>query len=144
MTILNRIIKKQNGSSAILTIVLALACIFLLLALFDLCSIYIIREQTKDASETIALAIAQQQLFFDRDELVLMAEKIAAGMHCSLAACSIDYDRIKISVEREIELAVLERIGLSRYKTVRSDSSVKIVFPWDKDLGLCQYYQFNY
>ncbi len=124
MKLLNKVIRRQKGSSALFAIVLALVCIFLLLALFDLCSTYIIREQTKEVSEAISLAIAQELLFFDQYELVLMAEKMAAGRYCSLAACNIGYDRIEVSIERKTELAVLDRIGLSRFKTVRSSSSV--------------------
>ncbi len=144
MKLLSKIIRIQKGSSTIFATVLVMVCIFLLLALFDLCSIYIIREQTKEASEAISLAIAQQLLFFDRDGLILKAEKMAAGRDCSLAACSIDYDRIEVSVERKTELAVLDSIGLSRFKTVRSSSSVKIIYPWDRELGLCRYYEFGY
>lgn len=144
MESLNKIIRRQKGSSTLFAIILVLVCIFLLLALFDLCSTYIIREQTKEASEAIALAIAQELLFFNRYELILMAEKIAASRHCSLAACNIDYDRVEVSVERKTELAVLDRIGLSKFKTVRSDSSVKIIYPWDRELKLCRHYEFGY
>jgi hypothetical protein len=144
MKLLNKIVRRQKGSSTLFAISLAVVCIFLLLALFDLCSTYIIREQTKDVSEAVSLAIAQQLLFFEPDELILMAEKMAAGRYCSLAACNIGYDRVEISVERKAELAILDRIGLSRFKTVRSSSSVEIIYPWDRDLGLCRYYEFGY
>jgi len=144
MKLLNKIIRRQKGNSTLFVIVLTLVCIFLLLALFDLCSTYIIREQTKEVSEAISLAIAQQLLFFDQDELILMAEKMAASRYCSLAVCNIGYDKIEVSVERKTEIAVLDRIGLSKFKTVRSSSSVKIIYPWDRELGLCHYYEFGY
>ncbi len=144
MKLLNKAIRRQNGSSTLFAISLALVCIFVLLALFDLCSIFIIREQTKDVSESISLAIAQQLLFFEPDELILMAEKMAASRYCSLTVFNIGYDRIEVSVERKAEFAILDRIGLSRFKTVRSSSSVEIIYPWDRDLGLCRYYEFGY
>lgn len=144
MKLLNKIIRRQKGSSTLFAISLAVVCIFLLLALFDLCSTYIIREQTKDVSEAVALAIAQELLFFDQEKMILMAEKMASSRYCSLTVCNIGYDRIEVSVEREAELAILDRIGLSRFKTVRSSSSVEIIYPWDRDLGLCRYYEFGY
>ncbi|MCD4670950.1 MAG: hypothetical protein K8S14_10950 [Actinomycetia bacterium] len=144
MKLLSNITKGQKGSSAIFAISLAAVCIFLLLGLFDICSIYILREQTKDVSEAIALALAQELLFFDQDELNLAAGEMAGGKGCSLAACNIGYDGIEISVERKVELAILDRIGLSRFKTVRSSSSVKIIYPWDRSLGSCHYYKFGY
>jgi len=144
MKLLSNITKGQKGSSAIFAISLAAVCIFLLLGLFDLCSIYILREQTKNVSESISLALAQELLFFDRDELSRAAGEMAASEGCSLAACNIGYDGIEVSVEREAEFTVLDRIGLSRFKTVRSSSSVEIVYPWDRGLGLCRYYEFGY
>ena len=136
--------RDQNGNSTIFTIALTIACIFILLALFELCYIYIVREKTKTVSESIALAVSQELLFLNREGIRGIAEEIAKESGCRLTGLDAGYDEVIVSVEKDINIAVLGRIGPGRLKTVCSSSSVKIIYPWDRELGMCRYYEFGY
>jgi hypothetical protein len=140
----NKMLKIQKGNSAIFFVVLATICIFILLALFDLCCIYIAREDTKAVSESIALSIAQQMLFFRHEGIDIMAEKMASESNCRLRKLNIGYERVEVSVEKEVRLAILDRVGLGNLKTVSSSSRVRIKYPWDREFGLCDSYEFDY
>jgi hypothetical protein len=137
-------LKIQKGSSAIFFVALTTICIFILLALFDLCCIHIAREETKAVSESIALSIAQQMLFFRHKGLDLLAEKMASKSNCRLRKLNIGYERVEVSVEKKVRITILDRIGLEGLKTVCSSSSVRIKYPWDREFGLCYYYEFDY
>ena len=76
------LLRKQNGSSTIFALSAVVACIFILLALFDLCCIYIVREKTKTVSESIALAVSQEILFFDHEGIEVLADSIAQKSGC--------------------------------------------------------------
>jgi hypothetical protein len=118
--------------------------IFILLALFELCCIYMVREETKAVSDSIALAVSQELLFFEHEGLDLIAKKMAEMSGCRLSRLDIGYDVIKVSVEKDIRIEMLARIGLGKLKTISSSSSAKITYPWDKKMGLCDYYEFGY
>ncbi len=137
-------LKIQKGSSAIFFVALTTICIFILLALFDLCCIFIVREDTKALSESIALSLVQEMLFFRNEGLDLLAEKMASKSNCRIRKLNIEYERVEVSVEKEVRLAILDRIGLGSLKTVCSSSCVRIKYPWDRELGLCDYYESGY
>jgi hypothetical protein len=137
-------LKDQRGSSAIFTVILTTACIFIVLALFDLCCIYIVREDTRAVSEAIALYIAQEMLFFRQEGLDLLAENMARKNNCRLRRLTVGYEQVEVSVEKEVKVAILKMIGLDGLKTVCSSSCVKVIYPWDRELGLCDYYKFSY
>ena len=139
-----RDLKKQTGSSAIFALSLTAVCIFVLLAIFDLCCVYITREEAKTVAESTALAVSQELLFFNTVGIESLAEDMAKKSGCRLSGLSVAYDEVMVSVEKETNIAVLEKIGWENLKTVCSSSSVKITYPWDRKLGLCDYYRFTY
>jgi hypothetical protein len=135
---------KQDGNAMLFTISLVLVFIFILLVLFDLCRIYIVREAAKTVSESIALAASQELLYFRPENIRDLAEDMASSNGCRLIGLNMGYDEIEIRVEKKINVAVLGKIGLESFKAVSSGSRVKVVYPWDRRLKKCRYYEFGY
>lgn len=137
-------VRKQNGSSSLYIVSITLVCIFLLLAVFELCCIYIAREETKAVAEAVVLAVAQELIFLDTEELEILAEKIAAESGLHLSHLHIGYDEVEATLEKDTHISILGKIGIGSLKTVSSSSLVKIIYPWDRRLGLCDYYEFGF
>jgi hypothetical protein len=137
-------LKRQNGSVAIFTISFVLVCIIILLALFDLCRIYIARETAKTVSETITLAASQELLYFRPENIIDLAKGISSNNGCRIISLSTGYDEIEVKVERKISFAILGKIELGRFKAVSSSSRTKVIYPWDRRWGNCRYYEFGY
>jgi hypothetical protein len=114
------------------------------LGLFDLCRIYIAREAAKTVSESIALAVSQELIYFRQKDIRIIAEDIASRNGCRLVAIHTGYDEVEVSVEKEMNIAVLEKIGLGSMKNICSSSRVKVIYPWDRRWNNCRYYEFGY
>ena len=119
-------ITGQKGNITIFTVIFVIVCIFMLLSLFDMCLVYIVREDTKMVSEAIALAIAQELLFFEYEGIEKLAEDIAMQNGMYLSEIIIEYDTVEVSLEKNINLAILDRIGMGNLKTVRSSSRASL------------------
>jgi hypothetical protein len=137
-------IGKQEGHTMIFTISLVLIFIIILLALFDMCRIYIAREAVKTASESIALAVSQELIYFRQEDARILAEDIASKNGCRLTAIHTGYDEVVVSVKKEMNMAVLKEIGLVNLEAVSSSSRVKVMYPWDRRWKECRYYEFGY
>jgi hypothetical protein len=137
-------LEKQEGNAMLFTISLVLVCIIILLALFDLCRIYIARETIKTVSDSIALAVSQELLYFRSENITDLAEDIASSKGCRLIGLHVGYDGVEVKVERQIGVSVLGKIGLGSIKTISSRSRAEVIYPWDRRWGKCRYYEFGY
>ena len=137
-------LRRQEGNSTLFTISFVLACIIILLALFDLSKIYIAREKVKTVSDSIALAASQELLYFRSENIKDLAEVMASDNGCRLNSLQIGYDAVEVGIERDVHFAILGKIGFGSIKTVCSSSGVKVTYPWNRKLGKCQYYEFGY
>jgi len=135
---------EQKGNAMLFTISLVLVCIIIILALFDLCRVYIARETIKTVSDSIALAVSQELLYFRPENITDLAEDIASNNGCKLIGLHAGYDEVVVNVERQISVSVLGRIGLGSIKNISSSSRVKVLYPWDRRWGKCRYYEFGY
>ncbi len=71
---------KNKGNISFLTLAVVVIFTVLFLLIFDLCRIFIAREETKNASDAASLAVAQNLLFFEN----LNCNKIARPMDIRL------------------------------------------------------------
>ena len=134
----------QKGNTALLTILFVLVFILIILALFDLCSIYITREETKTVSDSIVLASSQELIFLNQDCIEPLAKNLAEECGCRLVGIAVGYDEIEVTVEKDTNITVMGRIGLDSLKVVSSSSRARVTYPWDRKLGQCDYYEFGY
>jgi len=137
-------LKSQKGNSAIITLAFTLVCVFILLALFDLCRMYIAGQKASGAADAAALAVSQELLFLSSGEARSMAEKIADESGCELKDLRVGYDTVEVFMEKDLEVMILERVGISPFNTIIAVSKAKVTYPWDRRLGLCRYYEFGY
>ncbi len=134
---------KNKGNISILTLAAVLVFAVLFLLIFDLCNIFIAREITKNASDAASLAVAQNVLFLENQNLNEMAGK-AAGMNgCVLVECKCDYDEIQVTVEKELDFILIGRL-MPGYSRVRSTSKTKIIYPWGEQFDYCRSYRFSH
>ncbi len=134
---------RQDGSSAIMILVMVIIFLVLFAGVLDVCRIVIYRENTKNAADAISLAVAQEMVFFGYRELDSIAEKIAGMYRCRLGSLNITYDRVTASAVSDIRLLLLDRFRDDAWN-IRSVSSVEITYPWDRRLGLYRYYEFSF
>jgi hypothetical protein len=137
-------LKGQKGNAALFTLSLVLACILVILALFELCRIFITRETAKAVSDSIALAAAQELIFLSPDSISLLAEDMALESGCRLTGLRAGYDEIEVTVEKDTHISALGKAGLGAFKTVSSISRAKIIYPWDRRWKQCRYYEFGF
>ncbi len=55
---------RQDGSSAVMILVMVIIFLVLFAGVLDVCRIIIYRENTKNAADAISLAVAQEMVFF--------------------------------------------------------------------------------
>jgi hypothetical protein len=137
-------LKGQKGNAAFLTLSLALACILVILALFEFCRIFIIRETVKAVSDSIALAAAQELIFLSPNGINLMAGEMALESGCRLTGLRMEYDEVEVTVEKDTHISALGKAGLVMFKTVSSSSRANIIYPWDRRWKQCRYYEFGF
>ena len=134
---------RQDGSSAIMILVMVIIFLVLFAGVLDVCRIIIYRENTKNAADAISLAVAQEMVFFGYRELDSIAEKMAGMYRCRLGSLNITYNRVTASAVSDIRLLLLDRFRDDVWN-IRSVSSVEITYPWDRRLGLYRYYEFSF
>ena len=134
---------RQDGSSAVVILVMVLVFLVLFTGILDVCRILICRERTRNAADAAALAVAQEMVFFEYHELESIAEKMAGRYRCRLGSLKITYDMVTVSAVSEIKLLFLDRFTGDAWN-IRSASSAEVIYPWDRRLGLYRYYEFGF
>ncbi len=141
--VVKKIRGKQDGSSAVVILVMILVFLVLFTGILDVCRILICRERTRNAADAAALAVAQEMVFFEYQELGIIAEKMARRHKCRLESLNITYDMVTVSAVSEIKLLLLDKFTGDAWN-IRSVSSAEVTYPWDRQLGLYRYYEFNF
>ncbi|MBN2072633.1 MAG: flp pilus-assembly TadE/G-like family protein [Actinobacteria bacterium] len=136
-------LKAEKGNMAFLTIAMIILVCFIFAAVFDICQLYVAREQAKNFSDSIALALAQDLIFFDSDMFEDTIKSLSGANDCKIVECTITYDGILVTAEKKVGMVFLDRI-IHSLKMVRSRSLAGVTFPWDESLGLCDSYRFHY
>src|SRR4030043_1370219 len=116
--------KRGNISFLTLTAVIIFAVLFLLI--FDLCQVFIAREETKKASDAASLAVAQNLLFFENLDCNKMAEEGTQRNNCTLVECRHDYDEVQVTVERKLGFILVDKL-ISKC-SVKSTSRAKVIY----------------
>lgn len=142
--IIYRIIHRRVGNIAIVVLIGVIVFMVLFTFIIDACLMLVGRERTKTAADAIALAIAQEMLFLNYQELYILAEEVAKKHNCRAGLIDIKYDMIYASAVSEIELLLLDVLWPTDLEIISSISSVEIIYPWDIDFGLCRHYEFNF
>ena len=137
-------LKAQNKGN-ISFLALAVVAIFtvLFLLIFDLCQIFIAREETKNASDAASLAVAQNLLFFENPDCNKIVEEVVRKNNCVLVECRYGYDEVLVPVERKLDFILVDKF-IPKYCSVRSTSKAKVVYPWDGQFNYCSTYKFGY
>ncbi|MFC2144916.1 TadE/TadG family type IV pilus assembly protein [Actinomycetota bacterium] len=135
---------RQDGSSTVVILITVMVFLVLFASILDVCRVLIYREHTRNAADAISLAVAQEMIFFEYQEPVIIAEKIADSHSCRLESLSMDYDMVSVTIASEVELLFLNRFRHDNKWTVRSASGAKVTYPWDIESGLCRYYEFSF
>jgi len=140
---LNNLKRQDRGNISFLTLAVIAVFAILFMFIFDFCRIFIAREVTKNASDAASLAVAQDLLFFKIFDCNRSAEKTAALNNCVLVECRCEYDEVVVTVEKEFDLVLLDRLipGCSK---VRSISKTEVIYPWEEQSGCCRSYEFGY
>ncbi len=139
-----RELNTQNGGSIsffVLAVVIIFSILFLLI--FDLCQIFVAREETKNASDAVSLAVAQNLLFFEDSYCNMIAEELARKNNCVLVEYSYDYDNVIVTVEKTPEFVLIDKF-MTKNSSIRSTSKTKVIYPWDDRFGYCKTYEFGY
>lgn len=137
-------LKEQNkGNISFLTLAVVVIFTVLFLLIFDLCQIFIAREETKNASDAASLAVAQNLLFFENPDCNKIAEEVVCRNNCILVECRYDYDEVLVTVERKLDFILVDKF-ISKYCSVRSTSKAKVIYPWDGQFNYCNTYKFSY
>lgn len=134
----------QDGSSAVVMLVIAIVFLVLFAGILDVCRIFTGRESTRNAADAISLAVAQEMIFLEHQGLEIIAVQMAGRHGCRLESLNITYDTVTVSVVSEIELLLLDRFRHSGIWIIRSASAAEATYPWDSRLGTCRYYEFNF
>ncbi len=134
---------RQDGNSAIVILVMVIVFLVLFASVLDVCRILICRERTRNAADAAALAVAQEMVFFEYQELESIAGKMVDSHSCRLESLNITYDMVTVSAVSEIKLLILDRFTGDAWN-IRSASSAEVIYPWDRRLGLYRYYEFSF
>jgi hypothetical protein len=129
-------LKSTKGNLSILLILSTLMIAILFISVIDIFQLYIAREHTKNASDAIALALAQNLLFFDADEILITSDEISKKNGCEIESIKLGYEEITVTTLKKIEFMFAGKIFKSN-NTVYSTSSVKVIYPWDERFKNC-------
>jgi len=134
---------NRKGNISILALVSVIFIAFLFLLVFDLCQIFVARENTKNSSDAASLAVAQNLVFFESKNLKEIAQKVVKKNNCILVDCIYDYDEVVVIAEEKLNFILISKFT-SKYNRVQSISKTKVIYPWDRRFGFCKYYKFDY
>lgn len=144
----SKTVKKINmaadkGNISIFALVSVIAFSLLFLLLIDCCRIYVARSVSKKAADAVALAVAQDLLFFENEKVLSTAQAIADANSCLLKEVAVTYDGVMVEVQKDIDFTLLKLIGRDSC-TVTSISETEVIYPWDEALGLCRSCTFDW
>ena len=137
------VLKSSKGNLSILLVLLIFASALLFVSLFDVFQLYIAREHTKNASDAVALALAQNLLFFDEDEILIITDEISKKNKCEIESISFGYDEITATAAKKVKFIFAGKIFKSK-DTVYSTSRVKVIYPWDERFKNCDSFHFDF
>jgi len=136
-------LKRPGGNLSILLITSTLMGMLLFVSLFDIFSLCIAREHTKNASDAIALAVAQNLLFFDDDEILMITDEISKKNSCETESVKFDYDEITVTTLKKVKFLFIGKI-LKEGGIIFSTSKVKVAYPWDERFNNCDFFIFEF
>lgn len=137
------VLKSTKGNLSILLALLTLMAALLFVSIFDIFQLYIAREHTKNASDAIALAVAQNLLFFNEDEIFITADEISKKNDCEIDFIKFDYEEITVTTVKKVKFMFVGKI-LKNSDTVYSTSKVKVTYPWDERFKNCNSFEFEF
>ncbi|MFO7929106.1 MAG: pilus assembly protein TadG-related protein [Candidatus Humimicrobiaceae bacterium] len=132
-----------KGNITIITLVATLVLLLVFLSLFDLCRVFIAREKTKNAADAAALAVSQNLIFFEKEDIESIALKVLSQYNCQLVSYRVSYDEVIIVAGKKLDFLIIDKF-IHKYDVIKSISKAKVIYPWDKKLNYCEYYQFKY
>ncbi|MCE5329144.1 hypothetical protein LLG07_02255 [bacterium] len=138
-----RIFKNKSGNLSIISGVTALIFFMLFISVFDIFQLYIAREHTKNASDAIALAIAQNLLFFEENKIFEIAKKAGEENYCEIDSIEFNYEEIIVTTVKKVNFLFWDKI-FKNNSLVYSTSKVKVTYPWDEKFGNCRFFIFDY
>jgi hypothetical protein len=138
-----KIFKNNSGNISILSIILIFIFALLFLLIIDFLRIFTAREITKNASDAVALAVAQDILYFDNSDYEKTAKEILKKNNCFLDYLEFSYDELTVTAGKEMQFLLIDKFFPGKFK-IKSRSKVKILYPWDDFFGYCKFYKFNY
>jgi len=136
------IFKSDAGNISILFLVILSLLLVFFIFLFDCLNIFITRERTKNASDSLSLAISQNVLSFKQDNIndILLAHpdfKKIDDVNVKLS-----YDEVTVKCSKKINTLIIGKLFF--IDSVSSISKTKITYPWDEYFGDCKRYKFEY
>ena len=139
-----RHLKIQNsGNITFLALVAVTMFSIIFLVIFDICQIFVVREETKNASDAASLAVVQNLLFFENPDCLRIAEKVALSNNCKLVECICTYDEVIVTVEKRVRFALINQF-ITEYGMVKSTSKAEVVYPWNEQFSYCDSYKFGF
>jgi hypothetical protein len=136
-------LKYNKGNISILLLTLNFIFILLLICLFDFCQLFIAREYTKKASDAIALAAAQNLLFFEKPEIIQMANTISNQNNCEIDLIEFNYDEVIVTTVKKVNFIFISKFYKNK-NLVYSTSKVKVTYPWDEKFKNCKFFKFEF
>jgi len=141
--LLRKEVAGNFGNISFLTMAVTVFLSILFVVIFDICQIFIAREETKNASDAASLAAAQNLLFFDSSRCCEIAGEVVELNGCSMTGCSSGYDETVVEAEKSVRFIILDKLFEGSSK-VSSVSRAKVLYPWDGYFNCCDSYEFDY
>jgi hypothetical protein len=133
----------SNGNISLPALAGVIIFSILFMVIFDICRIFIAREETKNASDAASLAVVQNLLFFEEQDCSRIAGEIIRSNNCKLIECICDYDAVTVTVEKDIRFILVNKFT-GRCARVKSTSRAKVVYPWDERFDYCNSCEFSF
>jgi len=136
-------IKSQKGNMSIFSIVLIILFTFTFLMLSDLSRIFIGRTIAKNAANSAALAVCQDILYFELEDINNTAKMVVESNNSNLESIEFNYDDVTISVSKNINFVFVKIFGMDSVK-IYASSKGRVEFPWDEKFNTCKRIKFNF
>jgi hypothetical protein len=136
-------LRNTKGNLSILMALVTIIAALLFINVFDLFQLYFAREHTKNASDSIALAVAQNLLYFEEDEIFIIADELSKKNDCDIDSIKISYEEITVTTVKKVKFIFAGRI-LKNSSIVYSTSKVKVTYPWDERFKNCDWFEFGF
>ena len=140
---IQNIIMQDSGNTALLVLVIVVILSILFLVVLDICQVFKVREETKNASDAASLAVAQNLLFFEKPDCIKVAEEVTRLNNCILVECICSYDSVTVTVEKSVKFFLIDKF-IGGDSMVKSTSKTEVVYPWDEKFNYCDSYRFSF